>query len=155
MRLLILLLVVGLAPAATFAEDSVDLVQKHIEQVRHQTGNARGLGFVQRDEDGDLVTVFVRAPRSIGDRSGMFHDPSNWLAEAGPGPLVPTGACDTLAECKAKVKRLCEDYDHGTLKPGTEEIVVHAEGGGKTCSGDCTQDGAVAFVTCDAKPNKP
>lgn len=65
-------------------------------------------------------------------------------------PVVPNGACDTDEECEDKTDEMCEDAGHGGVNEDSVTITMHADGG-KTCSGDCQQNGAVAFVVCNPK----
>jgi hypothetical protein len=60
------------------------------------------------------------------------------------------GACDSDAECRKKTEEMCQKLGNGGVKEGTVKVTVHVDGS-KTCSGDCSQGGAVAFITC--KPN--
>lgn len=62
-------------------------------------------------------------------------------------PVIPTGACDTQAECTDELADACSDAGHGGVDADTVKIIRHLNGT-STCSGDCTKHGAVAFVIC-------
>lgn len=64
----------------------------------------------------------------------------------------PTGTCDSNRECERKVQDMCTDAGHGGVKPTTVKVTVNLDGS-KTCSGDCRNNGAIAFVTCDTAAN--
>jgi hypothetical protein len=85
--------------------------------------------------DGYSITL-ERLPRWAGDRSAIAS------------PTLPSGACDSDAECEAETERMCKDAGHGGVKKPTVKITKHVNSDGKTCSGDCEYDGAVAFVSC-------
>ncbi len=57
------------------------------------------------------------------------------------------GACDSDAECEQETGDMCASAGHGGVQDDTIEISTHDDGS-KTCSGDCQENGAVAFVTC-------
>ncbi len=57
------------------------------------------------------------------------------------------GACDSDEECEQETGDMCESAGHGGVQDYSVSITTH-EDGSKTCSGDCEENGAVAFVTC-------
>ena len=67
--------------------------------------------------------------------------------------MLPLGVCDDRDDCKKKIDDLCKKAGHGGVKPKSVELTDH-KSGGTTCSGACANNGAIGFVTCDAKPNK-
>ena len=62
------------------------------------------------------------------------------------GPL-PFGACDSDEECEEETDQMCADAGHEGVDEETVAVVSHTDGS-QTCSGDCLEGGAVAFVTC-------
>jgi hypothetical protein len=94
-------------------------------------------GLTRYTPTGELETVLSRIPRARLSTGRAEHK-------------APTGTCDTDGECKDKIEELCKRDGHGGVKSDTVKIVVHADGS-KTCSGDCKDNGAIAFVTC-ARP---
>ena len=75
--------------------------------------------------------------------SGSF-DSVSWFRRGAPRPF---GACDSVAECTDETDDMCEDAGHEGVNAETVTVTVHADGS-MTCSGDCTEGGAVAFITC-------
>lgn len=67
------------------------------------------------------------------------------------GPVLPDGACDSTEECATATSKMCKDAGHGDIKEDSTTITEHISGGGSTCSSDCKNNGAVAFVTCNPK----
>jgi hypothetical protein len=59
----------------------------------------------------------------------------------------PHGACDSQQECEQKADDLCQDSGNGKVKPTTVKIATHTDGT-KSCTGNCSANGAVAFITC-------
>lgn len=72
----------------------------------------------------------------------------------GDGELIqvcPHGACDSLEECDEEMDQACTDSGNGGVDSETVELTTHDDGS-ITCSGDCLENGAVAFQTCVAAP---
>ena len=115
-----------------------------IEMIRSVAGVQTVSGVFAVDNAGH-ITMFERIPRRMPSR--------DHTATPGAWPVLPVGVCDSDAECKAKVKKLCKDAKHCGVKEGTVSITTH-DNGSKTCSGDCSCNGAIAFVAC-GKPNSP
>ncbi len=62
-------------------------------------------------------------------------------------PVIPEGDCSSDQECTDAMEEACTDAGHGGVQTDTVKIVTHADGS-QTCSGDCEDNGAIAFVIC-------
>lgn len=58
-------------------------------------------------------------------------------------------ACASIEDCTAATEEMCRNAGHGGVDADTVEINQHANDSGSTCSGDCQQNDAVAFVMCN------
>jgi len=79
-----------------------------------------------------------------GQLAGGSVDSVSWFRRGEPRPF---GACDSSEECEDETDDMCADAGHEGVDGETVNVTVHADGS-STCSGDCTQGGAVAFITC-------
>lgn len=66
----------------------------------------------------------------------------------------PLGSCDSTADCEKKTKEMCEQAGHGGVKKNSAAVKDHGDGS-KTCSANCQDNGAVAFVTCQRAAADP
>jgi hypothetical protein len=62
---------------------------------------------------------------------------------------VPLDACASIEDCTDATEEMCKNAGHGGVQEDTVEITQHANDSGATCSGDCDNNGAVAFVDCN------
>ncbi len=156
--LALVLLVVLLSPTVSSQSDGqgmVDFRMAPLEQVKKISLQLR-----ERNGAGETLTVMI--PRVAPDAgfhliiseadatsanvsrqlaSGSF-DSVSWFRRSARRPFdgpLPFGACDSEQEC--------EDAGHEGVDEETVTVTLHADGS-QTCSGDCLQGGAVAFVTC-------
>lgn len=63
---------------------------------------------------------------------------------------LPESACDSDADCEKKTDKMCRAAGHGGIKEDSATVTTHVDGS-KTCSADCSRNGAVAFVICNPK----
>ena len=164
--LALVLLVVLWSPTVSSQSDGNDLVDFRmapLEQVKKISLHLR-----ERNGAGETLTVMI--PRATPDAghhliireadatsanvsgqlaSGSF-DSVSWFrrSERRPfdGPL-PFGACDSQQDCEDETEIMCADAGHEGVDEDSVTIVSHLDGS-STCSGDCLEGGAVAFVTC-------
>ena len=135
----------------------VDFRMAPLEQVKKIS-----LHLWKRNGAGETLTVMIpRATRDAGHHliiseanatsanvsgqltSGSF-DSVSWFRRGAPRPF---GACDSDEECEDETDQMCADAGHEGVDEETVTVTVHADGS-STCSGDCLQGGAVAFVSC-------
>lgn len=95
------------------------------------------LVIADREPDG------IRRGRATADRHGQAWNDGgdNWIEL-----LESRGATDSDRECRAKVEKLCKDHG-GASKMKLASVTTHEGDGCRTCSGDCANNGAVAFIT--------
>jgi hypothetical protein len=138
----------GAAALVDFRMAPLEQAKKINGHLRHRHGAGETMTVMAWDGKGEgrhLIlgrsgTDAARMTRRFARRG--FHSVS-WY-----DPPRPAGSCDSQAECEAKTDEMCEDAGHGGVKKTTVSITVHIDGS-KTCSGDCSSNGAVAFVTCN------
>jgi hypothetical protein len=128
-------------PLAPITQAQARAGMVHAIDVRAQLG--LGVGEIEmvyeRQPDGSYQATPTRANRTL-ERN------SDWRVRGFNRPVSMTcPATDT--ECKKKTKQMCEDAGHCGVKEGTAKVIVHADGS-RTCAGDCSCNGAIAFVTC-------
>ncbi len=108
------------------SQDVWSEVHKGAEFVREQQSGVDLVAGVAEKYKGDWT--FIAAPLSI------------WTFQA---PIRTDGATDSQQECEDATDELCEDAGHGGSSGS--ELTATAQGG-CTCSADCDENGAVAFV---------
>ena len=161
--LLVILLWSPTVSSQSNGEGLVDFRMAPLEQVKKIS-----LHLQERNGAGEILTVMIRratpdaghhliiseadataANLSSQLASGSF-DSVSWYrrGERRPfdGPL-PFGACDSDQECEEETDQMCADAGHGGVDEDSVMVVSHVDGS-QTCSGDCLEGGAVAFVTC-------
>lgn len=135
----------------------VDFRMAPLEQVKKISLQLRA-----RNGAGESLTVMI--PRAVSDAghhliiseanatpanvrgqlaSGSF-DSVSWFRRGEPRPF---SACDSQEECEDETDEMCDDAGHEGVDAETVTVTLHADGS-QTCSGDCNEGGAVAFVTC-------
>ena len=156
----LVLLVVVLSPTVSSQSNGqgmVDFRMAPLEQVKKIS-----LQLWERNGAGENLTVMIpRATRDaghhliIGEANATSANVSGQLASGSfdsvswyrRGERRPFGACDSEEECEDETDEMCADAGHEGVDDETVTVTVHADGS-QTCSGDCLQGGAVAFVTC-------
>jgi hypothetical protein len=160
-------LVIGLAliQASAWAHSGgnqgrlVDHRMAPLEQVKKINGQAQTRGALGEETltvmswngSGDGEHLILRGESATREKvRGLFKrgrfSSISWNQLA-PNPF---GSCDSQAECEKKTRELCEEAGHDGVKSATVSITTHSDGS-KTCSGDCSANGAVAFVTCNPR----
>jgi hypothetical protein len=134
----------------------VDYRMTPLEQVKKVNSHLR-------DRAGAGETMTVMAWDGVGDGRHLIVDPSQATTaelrerlSSGSFDSVswhrrarrPLGSCDSTDDCEKKIDEMCRDAGHNGVDRDTVQVITHVDGS-KTCSGDCTSNGAIAFVTCN------
>ncbi len=138
--------VLALSVGPAFAKETADY--RPLEMIEKAGRLVPGdiSGVVELNENGEWRFMLERFPTrpTLRERAQLGKPVGR------SKPCLPTGACDSLSECEAELDTICSNAKHGGVDPKTVEITKHANDDGKTCSGDCKQNGAVAFIDCEA-----
>lgn len=162
--LVALALLLCLIPQQSAGEKpSVDYRIAPLEQVKKihalaKTGNDKGptvtvMALGMQSEAGELSHMIVDdsliSPSYLQSQLALGFSSISWTDDDG---AFTQGACDSQQECEDRTDELCEDAGHGGVKNVTVKITIHSDGS-KTCSGNCENNGAIAFVTCGHQMN--
>ena len=151
----VLLVLLGSSPVAAQAPGSamVDFRMSPLEQTkkisaqlheRHGAGESLTVMVPPAAGDSGRHLILAQPPAGMSSQvAGTSFDSVSWHR---PQPR-PFGACDSQEECAAETDDMCENAGHQGVDEETVTVTVHADGS-KTCSGDCSEGGAVAFITC-------
>jgi hypothetical protein len=113
---------------------------------RQDRGATMTVMRLRDDPAGDYHHIVLAPGQATPDnvREQLFRPGVDGVSWDEPRPL---GACDSQRECEQKTNDLCENSGNGKVKPTTVRITTHTDGS-KSCSGDCSANGAAAFVNC-------
>jgi len=139
----------GVSGLVDFRMAPLEQVKKINAQLRDRTDAAETLTIMTWDGQGEGEHIVLAGDRNTATRvravtAKRRFDSVSWSHRSNR----PYGTCDSQSECERKTEEMCDDAGHVGVKKPTVRIVTHADGS-KTCSGDCSANGAIAFVTCN------
>jgi hypothetical protein len=129
----------------------LEQVKKINRHMRDRNGAGETMTVMCWDGVGEGRHIIIDQKRATPDNirgrsTNRSFDSVSWHRRANR----PLGSCDSQGDCEAKTDEMCKNAGHDGVDKDTVTITVHADGS-KTCSGDCSSNGAVAFVTCNPK----
>lgn len=129
----------------------LEQVKKINRHMRDRNGAGETMTVMAWDGVGEGRHIIIDQKRATPENiRGRFtshsFDSVSWHRRANR----PLGSCDSQGDCEAKTEEMCKNAGHDGVDKDSVRITVHADGS-KTCSGDCSSNGAVAFVTCNPK----
>ncbi len=126
----------------------LEQAKKISKQLQDRNGAGETLTVMIPKPDSGRHLIVSEANATPANLSGQLasgsFDSVSWYRRGEPSP---DGACDSDEECEDETDEMCADAGHAGVDGETVTVTLHADGS-STCSGDCQQGGAVAFITC-------
>lgn len=128
----------------------LEQAKKISTELRQRFGAGESVTLMIPPAGGDMGRHLILSkppPVSTGSGSQLAGDAFDGISWHRPAEPRPFGACDSQEECTNETDELCEGAGHGGVDEATVAVTTHADGS-RTCSGDCSEGGAVALITC-------